>query len=120
MGREAHRHAEAATREGGDVRVFGEVCHKPHAESAIATSDRSSHEAAGEIPHDDKQRIPLPVGIDRQPGHAFGAATVLDARRARFADGEPDVTGSLAMYVEVLAESADRASGSGDVRGYGG
>ena len=51
---------------------------------------------------------------------ALGAAAVLDARRARLADGEADVTGGLAVDVEVLAEAADRASSSGDVRGYGG
>ena len=100
--------------------MLREVCHEPHAETAVASPDRAAYEPACEVPHDDVQGIALDGCIDRQPGMALGAATVLDARRARLADGEADVTGGLAVDVEVLAEAADRASSSGDVRGHGG
>jgi hypothetical protein len=120
MRREAHRHAKPATGEGGDVGAFGEACNEPQAEATVTTPDGATHEAAGEIPHDDEQRIPVQVRIDRQRGDAFGAAAVLDARGARFRYGEADVFGSLAMDFEVIAESVYRASRSGDIRGCGG
>ena len=63
---------------------------------------------------------PSTVASSASLGWLLGAAAVLDARRARLADGEADVTGGLAVDLEVLAEAADRASSSGDVRWYGG
>ena len=95
---EAHRHAQAAAAQRRDVRVLREVCHEPHAETAVASPDRAAHEPACEVPHDDVQSIALDGCIDRQPGMALGAATVLDARRARLADGEADVLSCIGAW----------------------
>jgi hypothetical protein len=45
---------------------------------------------------------------------------VLDASRARFADGEADVLGGLAAYFELIAEAGYGAPCGGEILGDGG